>query len=422
MKTNKTLSLLAVLLLSIMNVYPQTSSEEEPSLNGMIQEALKNNPKIEASIHRTLSVEKTISQAGALPDPTVTLGLMNLPLDSFAFNREPMTGKVISVMQMFPFPGRLSLKTGMAEYEVSVVRQQQEEIRNQIIAMVKKTYFNLYSIDRALETIGKNKELMQQFIQVAEIKYVTGSGIQHDVLRAQVELSKLEDESILWQKRRLSASAKLNALLDRPVSSPVEKISVKLDLPQERWEAISLERLEKQRPLLKAWQHRISKGELAVKLAQKDFWPNITLGASYNQRDDLKSGMAMTDFFSTAVSVSLPLFAKRKQKARIAERELSVRAMAAEYKSVRSSVMADIEGLKAELERNRKRVELYGGGILIQAQQSLDSALAGYQVNKVDFLTLINNWMMLLKYELQYHFAISDYHKALADIDLATGK
>ena len=410
------------LLLTAALPASQESTGTDSLLTQWIREALNNNPKIEAAVHRTLSVEKTISQAGALPDPKVTLGLMNLPVNSFAFNQEPMTGKVISVMQMFPLPGRLSLKTEMAEYEAAAVKQQQEEIRNQIVAMVKKSYFSLYSIDQAIETIEKNMELMKQMIQIAEVKYSTGRGLQHDVLRAQVELSKLEDDLIMWNQKRLSEGAKLNALLDRPQGSTFEKIPSVLDLPMEEVAGISLEDLENQRPLLKAWHLRINKGESAVKLARKDFWPNITVGASYNQRDTLKSGMTMYDFFSTTVSVNIPLFAKRKQKAKIAERELGVRAMEAEYANVRSNVLAEIESLRAELDRNRKRVELYRGGILIQAQQSLDSAQAGYQVNKVDFMTLINNWMMLLKYELQYHFALSDYFKALAGFDLAVGQ
>ncbi|MFC2157812.1 TolC family protein, partial [Acidobacteriota bacterium] len=279
-----------------------------------------------------------------------------------------------------------------------------------------------FSFDRAIDTIEKNKELMRQMIHIAEVKYTTGKGLQHDVLRAQVELSKLEDDLILWRQKRHSAEARLNALLDRPQGSAVEKIPETIDLPQEEVTAISADLLEERRPLLKAWQLRLHKGESAVKLARKDFWPNITIGASYNQRDTLKSGMTMYDFFSTTVSMNIPLFSKRKQKAKIAERQLSVKAMEAEYESVRSNVLAEIESLRAELDRNRKRVELYRGGILIQAQQSLDSAQSGYQVNKVDFLTLINNWMMLLKYELQYHFALSDYFKSLAGFDLAVGQ
>jgi outer membrane protein TolC len=402
------------------------SQEENDNTNDMlkelIQEALENNPKLEAAVQRALSAEKIIPQAGALPDPQLTFGLSNLPVDSFSFDQDPMTGKVIGVMQMFPFPGKLSLATDIAEFEAAAVKFQQEEIRNQVIQMVKQTYFDLYATDRAFETTEKNKALMEQFVRVAETKYATGSGLQQDVLRAQVEISKLEDDLIMWQQKRLSVVARLNAILNRSVDTPVDKTPPELVLPASPVTAFSAEEIERNRPLLKAWVERIQKAEAAVKLAQRDIWPNFTVGASYRQRNDLSDGRPMTDFFSATVLLNIPLYFKRKQNAKVAEKELSFKAAMSEYENVKINVLSEIESILAELERNRKRVELYKGGILIQAQQSLESAHAGYRVGKVDFLTLINNWMMLQNYELQYFFALSNFYKNLANYELAVGK
>jgi cobalt-zinc-cadmium efflux system outer membrane protein len=413
-------ALILVIALSTLPLFSQDNSQGRPVLADLIQEALANNPRLEAAVQRTLAAEKAVPQAGALPDPQLTLGLMNLPVNSFAFDQEPMTGKLISVMQMFPFPGKQALATNMAEDEAAAVRLQQAEIRNQIVQMVKKAYYDLYAIDRAAETVEKNKTLMEQFVQVAETKYATGSGLQQDVLRAQVELSKLEDDLITWQQRRLAAAAKLNALLNRPADAPVRATAKELALPDTPPQ-FSPSQIEERRPLLRAWRERLNKAGDAVELARHDRWPNFTLGASYSQRDNLATGMIMHDFFSATISLNIPLFSSRKQGAKVAEREVDEAALAAEYKNVRAEVLAEIESLRAELERNRKRVELYRGGILIQAQQSLESAQTGYQVGKVDFLTLITNWMMVENYELQYFFALADYHKALAGYELATG-
>ncbi len=390
-------------------------------LKELIQEALENNPKLEAAIQRALSAEKVIPQAGALPDPALTFGLSNLPVNSFAFDQDPMTGKVIGVMQMFPFPGKLSLATDIAEYEAAAIKYQREEIRNQIIQMVKQTYFDLYATDRAIETTEKNKALMGQFVQVAETKYATGSGLQQDVLRSQVEISKLEDDLIMWQQKRLSVVARLNALLNRPVDTLVDKTLPELKLPDGPVTIFPAEKIEQNRPLLKAWNERIQKAETAVKLAERDIWPNFTVGASYRQRNRLADGRQMTDFFSATVSLNIPLYFKRKQKAKVAEKKLGFNATKSEYENVKINILSEIKSILAELERNRKRVELYKGGILLQAQQSLESAQAGYRVGKVDFLTLINNWMMLQNYELQYFFAVSNFYKNLANYELAVG-
>ncbi len=390
-------------------------------LEEWIQEALENNPRLEAAYQRVLSAEKAIPQAGAFPDPQFIFSLSNLPLDSLSFDQDPMTGKVIGIMQMFPFPGKLSISTDIAEYEAAAVEYQREEIRNQIIQSVKQAYFDLYAMDRAVGTIEKNKELMEQFALVAETKYKTGSGLQQDVLRAQVEISKLEDAFIMWRQKRLSAAFRLNALLNRPVQTRIEKTSPELNLPNGLLKRFSAEGIEQNRPLLKAWNQKIQKAGTEVKLAERGVWPDFTVGASYRQRSDLVDMKQMTDFISATLTVNIPLYLNRKQKAKIAEQELAFKAVRSEYENVKINILSEIQSIIAELERNRKRVELYKGGLLIQARQSLESAQAGYKVGKVDFLTLINNWMMLQNYELEYFFALSHFHKSLADYERAVG-
>lgn len=409
-------------LLDVLPTEAQESPQEGPVLSELIQEALENNPRLESASRKVLSAERAIPQAGALPDPRITLGLMNLPVNSFAFDQEPMTGKQIAVMQMFPFPGKLSLSTDMAEFEAAAVQQQKQEVRNQIIQTVRRAYYDLYAVDRALETVQKNKELMEQLIRIVEIKYATGSGLQQDVLRAQVELSKLDDDLIMWRQKRLVAAAHLNAVLNRPAASPIDVTSPNLEAPETMNLEFSPQEIERQRPLLIAWRERLNKAEAAVKLARKDLWPNITVGAGYSQRNDLKTGAKMYDFFSMSVTLDIPLFYKRKQNQKIAEKQLDFQAVEAHYANILNDVLADVEVQKAELERSRKRIELYEGGILLQARQSLESAQAGYQVGKVDFLNVVDNWMRLLNYELQYSFALSNYYKALAGYEFAVGK
>ena len=413
-------TLVAVFLVTVP-VFSQDVEQRAEMLLDLIQEALENNPGLEAAVLRAQSAEKVISQAGALPDPQLNLGLLNLPVNSFAFDQEPMTGKLIGIMQKFPFPGKQGLAKEMAEFEATAVKYQQEEVQNQIVQMVKSAYYNLYAFDRAIETVQKNQTLMEQFIRIAETKYSTGTGLQQDVLRAQVEFSKLEDDLIMWQQRRRAATARLNAILNRPVDSQFDKTARDLVLPESQASGSPTETIEQQRPLLLAWKERIQKAESSVKLARRDYWPNFTVGASYRQRDNLSNGAVMHDFFSATLSINIPLFFKRKQGAKVAEKELTFSALHAQYKNVYIGVLSNLESIEAEMERNRKRVELYKGGILIQAQQSLESAQAGYQVGKVDFLTLINNWMMLQNYEMQYFFAMAEFHKAMANYELNMG-
>lgn len=415
------LFLLFITVFSSTVILSQTDDQKNGMLESFIQIALDNNPKLEAAVFRSLSEEKYIPQAGALPDPQLTFGLMNLPVNSFSFSQEPMTGKLVGLMQMFPFPGKLSLSTDMAEHEAAAVKYQEEEIRNQIIQMVKNLYYDLYAVDRALEITEKNKDLINYLIQLTETKYATGSGLQQDILRSQVELTKLEDDRIMWMQKRSAITAQINSLLNRSIKTPVEKTPVELYLPLLSTGDLNTADLETNRPLLKAWQERIQKTEAASKLAQRELWPNFTVGATYSQRNDLFDGRRMPDFFSATVSINIPIFANKKQKARIAEKHLALHAIKSEYEDVKINVLAEVEKITADLERNRKRFELYQGGILLQAQQSFESAQAGYRVGKVDFLTLINNWMMLQNYELQIYLTAAAFNKNLADLEFTLG-
>ncbi|NIA28993.1 MAG: TolC family protein [Actinobacteria bacterium] len=409
--------ILLLVLVFIMNAKAQQQNSIQ--LKDYIQQALKNNPGLEAAEQKVLAVERRIPQAGALPDPQLMLGLMNLPLNSFAFDQEPMTGKVISVMQMFPFPGKLGLDTKMAKQEANSEKYKKEEIENRIVTLVKKTYYNIYAIDRAIETVETNRSLMQQFVRVAETKYATGSGLQQDVLRAQVELTKLEDDLIMWQQKRKAVSARLNALLNRETDKVIPVTFRELSTA-DRFPANT--NLAETRPLLKAWAEMVGKTETSIKRARKNYWPNFSIGAGYSQRDNLENGAVMHDFISTTVSMNIPLYFHRKQRAKVQEQELNLRSMQSQYQNVLNQVKADSAGIMAEMERNRKRIELYKNGILLQAKQSLKSALSGYQVDKVDFLTLINNWTMLQNYELQYFRALADYQISLAQYDFVTGR
>jgi outer membrane protein TolC len=257
-------------------------------------------------------------------------------------------------------------------------------------------------------------------LEVAQKKYETGTGLQQDVLRAQVEFSKLEDELIMWQQKRQAAVANLNALLNRPANQKISKVTDIVIHTQDS-EPTMDKPIEEIRPLLRSWKITLQKADKTIKLAEKQYWPNFTIGASYTQRDDLKSGMIMHDFFSASISLNIPLYLKRKQSNQVQEKQFSLMSVREEYQNIKNRVYADLENTKAELTRYKKQIQLYNEGVILQAGQSLESARAGYQVNKVDFLTVINNWMNLQLYELQLHKAIANYHKSYAKYQFITG-
>ncbi len=400
----------------------QEKTGEEISIQHLIDEALQNNPDYLAAIKQTESAEAQIPQAAALPDPKLGFALMNLPVNSFEFDQEPMTGKKISLMQMFPFPGKLGLKQDMAEYQAQVVEQQVEELKNNLVKNVKMTYYNLFFVDKSIEIVEKNKALVNQFVKVAETKYSVGKGLQQDVLKAQVELSKMTDKLISLQQRRANLVFQLNKLLNRNINAPVDKLTElkksSLELNLDDLKAMGLEN----RPLLNSWNFMIEKTKSATRLAKKGYLPDLSVGVAYTQRDDLRTGMKMYDFFSAEVSLNLPLYFFKKQSKEVEEKQLMVASTEEKYVAVKNEVLFQIENAFSELEKDNKLIDLYQTGIIPQASQSLNSAVSGYQVDKVDFLTLLNNQMTLFNYEMEYYRVLSDHEKSLAELEVAVGK
>jgi len=416
---------LLLVLLFLENAHylvAQEKTGEEVSVQHFIDEALQNNPDYLAAKNQLGSARAQIPQAGALPDPKLGLALMNLPVNSFELDQEPMTGKKISLMQMFPFPGKLGLKQDMAEYQAQVVEQQVEELKNNLVKNVKMTYYNLFFVDKSIEIVEKNKTLINQFVKVAETKYSVGKGLQQDVLKAQVELSKMTDKLISLQQKRAGLVFQLNKLLNRNISAPIDKL---FDLKKSSLES-NLDDLKamglENRPLLNSWNFMIEKTKSATRLAQKGYLPDLSVGVAYTQRDDLRTGMKMYDFFSAEVSLNLPLYFFKKQSKEVQEKQLMVAATEEKYTAAKNEVLFQIENAFSELEKDNKLIDLYETGIIPQASQSLNAAVSGYQVDKVDFLTLLNNQMTLFNYEMEYFRVLSDHEKSLAKLEFAVGR
>ena len=179
-------------------------------LNELINEALENNTELQASYHIWQASEKGEIYAGALPDPVLGFSVMNLPTDTYTFDQEPMTGKQISLMQMIPFPGKLGLKEKIAGQESYINEMSYLETKNALIEKVKSVYYELYYIDKAILKTDKNAALMRQFTRIAETRYRVGKGLQQDVLRANVEQSKISAKLIRLKQQRRNLNTQLN--------------------------------------------------------------------------------------------------------------------------------------------------------------------------------------------------------------------
>jgi outer membrane protein TolC len=101
----------------------------------------------------------------------------------------------------------------------------------------------------------------------------------------------------------------------------------------------------------------------------------------------------------------------------VVEAEANLARAQSRYVEVKNQLLFDIKDAYVEVKKGEELVALFEEGFLPQARQSLDSAISGYRVDKVDFLTLVDNQLTLLKFELGYYRTLTDYEKKLAELE-----
>ncbi len=386
--------------------------------------SLQQNPGLAEMRARADAMAAIPSQQGSLPDPMVSFGVMNLPLDTFSTAEEAMTQLQFGLSQQLPFPGKLALREEAAGFEAAAADNNVDEMRLRLVRDVKQGWWMLFYLDRAIQTINSSQELLRQLVEIAGAKYKVGKGLQQDVLLAQLELSRLLDRKIQLQATRHIEVARLNVLLNKPVEQDLQVPDTSsMDLPGLLTD-IELYKLANQySPLLAVKQNQLRASRSRRDLAEKDLMPDFNLGAWYGFRNanDLR-GEPLPDMLSMKLSMNIPLFAKDKQEKAIDQRNSELLGQQYALQDLRGNVYARISSARADYLRAAEQFSLYRTGIIPQARQTVASMLAAYQVNKVDFLNLVRAQLTLYDYETRYWQAFTDAHRAFAQVIAAVGE
>jgi len=412
------------IFMPLMSLYAQP---EKPfiNLNQLIEEALRNNPEILAAEKKWEVFKEKIPQAYALEDPMLGFGIVSLPTN-FSFKDEDMTMKEFSISQKFPFPGKRPLMKQMAEKEAEAVSTEIKEKINRIVKEVKTAYYDLSHVYRATEVAQRNKKILEDFSKIAETRYSVGEGIQQDVLKSHIEVSKMVDELIMLGQRKKALEAKLKALLNRPpetqMGEPEEVIFRKLPLTLEELQKMALE----MNPILKGMKKMIEAKEKAHALAKREYYPDFNLKLAYGQRDNMRESdgteIKRRDMLTGMIEINIPIFYNSKQSRKVAETKADILSWEAQYRAMKNEIFFMIADIGAMVHQRERQYELYRTGIIPQANLQTQAAMSAYRVNKADFMTLLDSQMTLYKYELEYHQVLTEYEKNVANLGATIGK
>ncbi|AMV72248.1 TolC family protein [Desulfuromonas carbonis] len=394
-------------------------SPAPPVLQELVAEALANNPDLQAARDRWELFGHKVAAARTLDDPMLGVAFSNYPIDSFQADQTAMTGNEIKLSQNFPFPGKLAAKGNQAEEQARWYQSVYEDSKLLLAQKVKDAYYRLYFQDRAIAVNEENLDILENFVSLTKTRYEVGTGLQQDLLKAQVAQSQLIDRQLTLRQQRSSVLAEINRLLARPAAQPLGTVSELAMTPVEVDPAALLERAREHRPMFASFESLIERFASQRKLAKLDYLPNFNLWASYRFRDDGLPDRG-TDFVSAGFGINLPLWQEKRSEA-VAEADSGLRMARRQLEDFSNQLGASIQDIYAQLEKNRDLVQLFATGIIPQAQQSFDASLAAYQVGKVEFLSLLDSLMSLYRYQLDYQRAVSDYQRNVAKLEAATG-
>ena len=383
-----------------------------------ISYALSQNPDIEAARKRVDVAAYRVPQAASLQDPMFGVTAFPEPVQTAAGQQEVS----LTTSQRLPWFGKLATRAAAAESNTNVARAQLAAVELEVIEQVKRTYYELYFIQKTIRITEDNRSIMLDFVQIADSKYRTGKASQQDVLRAQVEVFDLDNKLIRLRQQIDSSQAKLARLLHISPDTPVRALEQTPgeQIPQD------LERLYQQairdQPQLHAQLAAVQRDRRKVDLARLEYFPDLTAGVTWIgvSAAGLSPVADGEDSLLLGFSVNVPIYRKRLD-AGVREAESRVVASTRQYDSLRDRTAESVKDLYTRATSQYDLVKLFWHDIIPKSEQTLEVSQAAYQVGDVDFLTLIDNWEQLLRFQIVHTRLESQLQQTLATLERVVG-
>ncbi|ALS31693.1 hypothetical protein PTRA_a0324 [Pseudoalteromonas translucida KMM 520] len=367
-----------------------SAHSNELSLDEALSYALSHEPWLKASQYQQAAEQAQSIAAGSLPDPVLTLGLMGVPTDGFALDQEGMTQLSIGVSQMFSRGDSLALK----QQALAQSAQQHPWLRADRLAQVKtiviESWLNAYRAQRSIALIKQDKALFSQLIDITESSYASSLGKtrQQDIIRAQLELTRLEDKLVMLAQQLESAKKRLSqwlpmSMLTQPVSTKNTAIEPLISFTTLEFEALMS--LLMAHPAIVAIDKTVTAKETEVALAKQSYKPQFGVNMGYSHRGDTPMGDSRADLLSVGVSIDLPLFTSNRQ-------DQQVNAAIATAEAVKTQKLIALQKLKgmyfkefSQLMQLQKRDTLYQTKLLPQMAEQAQATLNAYTRDDGDF-------------------------------------
>jgi outer membrane protein TolC len=375
------------------------------SLDQAVAIAQHNDPWLVSSQFREQAIQARSTAAGSLPDPMVNLGFANLPTDSFDFDQEAMTQFKVGISQAFPRGDSRELD----RKRLALLSEQHPYLRDdrraRVAVNVSHLWLEAYRARESIRLIEQDRELFEHLVDVAQSSYSSALGRtrQQDLVRAQLEMTRLEDRLSVLHERMEISSSKLGEWLRPTTGNGSQDIGPEpvAGLPElellhselyARAPAVSVQEIARRlgaHPAIRSLDSRIDASNTGVELARQKYRPQWSVNASYGYREDDPVGRDRPDFFSVGVAFDLPLFTSSRQDQQVQSAIADTEVLRTEKQLALRSMLANFETQRARLWRIEQRRQLYQTRLLQEMQEQAEASLTAYTHDDGDFSEVV---------------------------------
>jgi cobalt-zinc-cadmium efflux system outer membrane protein len=392
-------------------------AESATPLSVLLDEAVQNNPDILAARRAWQAATQVSSQVSTLPDPQVTVQHLSVgsPRPFAGFSNSDFAYIGLGVSQDLPFPGKLKLKGEVADRDAGVVRQKLEAVRRSVLQQVKGAYFQLSYIQQTLGILERNDKLLEQIEKIADARYRVGQGSQQDVLKAQLERTKLQRELVHHHEVMQTQEALLRKLLNRSSDLPDVTAEPLVERPMSFTIDDLLAKVRAENPEVAGQQEMINRQSLQVEIARKDRYPDFTVQYMWQHTAE-----QFRDYYMVSFGARLPIYRRRKLNPEMTQAVEELHRSRREYESQVQSAFFDVRNQYLMAETSSQMLKIYREGLIPQALATYQSGLAAYQTGRLDFESLLSGLKDVLNFDEEYWKALADHETALAKIEQLT--
>jgi len=409
--------ILIIFIIILFSIQPLVLyGEADLDLKALIVEAKSNNPDILAAKKNWDSSLARVPQAKSLDNPTIGVKFEKIPKGTFKFDKTMPDDRMLSVEQMFPLFGKLSLKGKIAVVESQMAAAEYKNKELEIIAEVKNAYYDLFMNYKETELKEQSFNLLEGIAGAARAKYSTGKITQEEFFKLSLEVARLSNEIQNLKQALRAKETRLNTFLNRnpeaALGIPKMDETIDFNVDVESFYRMAIEN----KPELLVFSYAIERNKFAKSLAERSLFPDMAAGI-------VQHGIASGGFgpWDLMMSFTVPLWFWSKQKYEIKEAVANLEGALAAYQAMKNKALSETKGLIANIEIAKNKINLYKANMIPILESSISVSLVSFASDKSDFMMLLDSQRMLVETKMKYYKALVEYNMNIADLERQVG-